>query len=180
MLYINANTLPPSEASPYLGMTITFNNSNWAAVYLNLRKDRMRWGMIGRVLERTVVTVQARGEIYKAVDQSVLLYGSKSWVVTGEMLKVLTAFHHWAERRIMGMTENHGSGGEWEHPAVEEAMDSAGLQPIGVYIKRWQTTITERVSCRPVYALCTEVERMTGTSWIVRCWDQGVVNDPEA
>ena len=61
LLYINANTLPPSEASPYLGLTITFNNSNWAAVYLNLRKDRMRWGMIARVLERTGATVRARG-----------------------------------------------------------------------------------------------------------------------
>ena len=39
---INAETLPPSEAFPYLGRTITYNNSNWEAVYQNLRKARRR------------------------------------------------------------------------------------------------------------------------------------------
>ena len=58
--------------------------------------------MIGRVLERTVVTVQARGEIYKAVDQSVLLYGSESWVEIRHILRVLTTFHHRSKRRVTG------------------------------------------------------------------------------
>ena len=51
--------------------------------------------MLARVLERTGETVRARGAMYKSVAQSVLLYGSKIWVVTGDMLKVLTGFHHW-------------------------------------------------------------------------------------
>ena len=33
---INSETLPPPEAFLYLWRTITFNNSDWAAVYLNL------------------------------------------------------------------------------------------------------------------------------------------------
>ena len=70
--------------------------------------------MVERVLERTGETVRARGAMYKAVAQSVLLYGSKSWVVTGEMLKVLEGFHHRAERRITGLTVKHGAGGESE------------------------------------------------------------------
>ena len=41
--------------------------------------------------------VQARGEMYKAVAQSVLLYRSESWVVNGEILMVLMSFHHWAD-----------------------------------------------------------------------------------
>ena len=45
--------------------------------------------MIVRVLAKTVATVQAQEMMYKAVDQSVLLYGSEIWVVTGEMLKLL-------------------------------------------------------------------------------------------
>ena len=32
--------------------------------------------------------------MYKVVAQSMLLYGSNIWVVTGEMIKVLTAFQH--------------------------------------------------------------------------------------
>ena len=45
--------------------------------------------MVVRVLEMTGATVQAQGDIYKAAVQLVLLYVIKSWVVTGEMLKVL-------------------------------------------------------------------------------------------
>ena len=79
---INANTLPPSEALPYLGQTIAYNNRIWEAVYLNLRKAQRRWRMIARVIEREGATVRARGEIYKEVAQLVLLYGRESWVVT--------------------------------------------------------------------------------------------------
>ena len=58
------------------------------------------------------------------------------------------------------MTEKRGAGGEWEYPEVEEDMESAGLHPIRVYIKRRKTTIAERVARLPVYALCMDAERI--------------------
>ena len=39
--------------------------------------------------------MRARGEIYKEEVQLVLLYGSERLMVNGEMLKILTTFHHW-------------------------------------------------------------------------------------
>ena len=75
-LQINAENLPPSEAFIYLGRTVAYNNRNWAAVYLNLRKAWKWWGMVERVLERTGETERSQGDIYKAVVKSVLLYGS--------------------------------------------------------------------------------------------------------
>ena len=113
------------------------------------------------------------------VVKSVLLYDRESWVVTREMLKVLTAFQHWSTQRITGMTVKRGAGGEWEYPSVEEAMEAAGIHPIGVYIKSRQTTIVDRVAFRPVYALCTETERIPGTSWLVQWWDQDSINEPD-
>ena len=59
LLHINKETLPPSEAFPYLGWKIAYNNSDWVAVYLNLRTSWRRWGMIVRVLERTGATVRS-------------------------------------------------------------------------------------------------------------------------
>ena len=70
-----------------------------------------------------------------------LLYGNKSWVVTGEMLKVLDGFHHWAARRITGMILKRGAGGEWGYPSAVKSMEAAGIHPIGVYIRRRQATI---------------------------------------
>ena len=68
--------------------------------------------MTARVLERTGTAVRDQGAMYKVVAQSLILYGSKIWVVNGEMLKVLPGFHHQAARRITGMTEKRFRGGD--------------------------------------------------------------------
>ena len=75
-------------------------------------------------------TVQACGMMYKAVVQSVLLYRSESWEVTGDMLKILEGFHHRAARRITGMTAKHVADREWEYPPVAAALEATGLHPI--------------------------------------------------
>ena len=69
--------------------------------------------MIARVHERRGATVWAQGEMYKVVAHPELLYGSNSWVVTEEILKVLTAFHHQAACHITEMTDKFGSEEEW-------------------------------------------------------------------
>ena len=135
--------------------------------------------MIARVLETTGATVWARVTIYNVVVRSVILYGSKSWGVNGEMLKVLTGFHHGAARRITGMTEKRGVAGECYYPSVEEATEAARLHPIGMYIKLQQTTIADRLSCLPVYTLCSKAERMPGMSRLVQWWNRDAVNEPD-
>ena len=45
--------------------------------------------MVAKVLTRTGATVWARVMLYKAVVQTVLIYGIKIWAVKGAMLKVL-------------------------------------------------------------------------------------------
>ena len=74
--------------------------------------------MISRVLEKTGATIRYQGMMFKAVDKSVLLYGSERWVVTGNIIKVVEGFHHRVYRRIMGMAAPGGAGGEWEYPPV--------------------------------------------------------------
>ena len=98
--------------------------------------------MVVKMLERTGATVRSWGAMYKAVAQSVILYGSKIWVVTGETLKVLEEFHHWAAQQIMRMTEKCGSGRELYYPSVVEAMETVGFHPIRVCIRRRKATIS--------------------------------------
>ena len=75
------------------------------------------------------------------------------------------------------MTAKCGTGGEWEYPAVDEAIDNAGLCLFGVYITRRKMAIAERVACRFIYALCTEAEQITGTIRMVYRWDQDALNE---
>ena len=70
--------------------------------------------MVRKVTLKTGATVQVRIMLDKAVVKMVLLYGSKSWVVTGAMLKVIEGFHHFLARRITGMTKKCMKGREWE------------------------------------------------------------------
>ena len=100
---------------------------------------------ITRVLAKMGATVRTRGMMYKAVDKSVIMYRSESWVVTGEMVKLLEGFHHWSSRRIMGTTDIRGEGGEWEYPPAAAAMEVAGIKPIIEKIRRRQATIEEKV-----------------------------------
>ena len=45
-----------------------------------------------------------------------ILYGSKIWVTTGEVLKVLEGFHHQSAQRITGIMAKRKAGREWEYP----------------------------------------------------------------
>ena len=89
---------------PHMGRIVAYNNINWAALYQNIRKAWQRWGMVAKVVTKTGLPVRVKGMLYKATIKLVLLYGIKSWVVTGAMLKLLEGFHHRAYTRITGMT----------------------------------------------------------------------------
>ena len=102
--------------------------------------------MVARVLERTGETMHAQGLMYKAVAQSVILYGRKIWVMTGDILKVLEGFHHWAAQRITGMMATHRAGRELEYTSVLYSMEATGNHPVGIYIIRSKTTIVERLA----------------------------------
>ena len=85
---------------------------------------------MGKVVTNTGATVWAQDMLYKSVSQSVLLYGSESWVVMGEMLNVLEGFHYQVARRITRVTAQCTMDWEWDWPLVDEAMENAVLWPI--------------------------------------------------
>ena len=81
-------------------------------------------------MTKTGTNIQARVVLYKAVGQLVLLYGSKIWLVTVVMLKLIEVFHHRLERRIVGMMARRTTIGDWEFPPVAESLDTTVLWPI--------------------------------------------------
>ena len=60
----------------------------------------MQWKMVLRVLDKTGERVQDMTMLYKAVVQTVILYGSENRVLTGEMMKMLEDFHHRIKRSL--------------------------------------------------------------------------------
>ena len=154
LFHINTAALPSLKDLPYLGRTITYNNSNWTLVYQNLDKARRQRRVIVRVLAKKGAMVWACGMVYKVMTQLVLLYFSESWLVTGVIPKVLWGFHNPEARHITGMLATCGAGREWEYPTVVVSLKAAILHSIMEYNRRWQLTIAEQVACRLIYELC--------------------------
>ena len=47
-------------------------------------------------------------------------------------------------------------------------METFGIHPIGVYIRRRQATIAEKMTCCPIFDMCMEAERMLGKIRLVQ------------
>jgi hypothetical protein len=104
---------------------------DWPAVVRNMAKARQRWAYISRILRREGATPRILAMFYKAVVQTVLLFGSASWVLTPSMLGKLEGFHRQIARWLMGRAPVYlRSEGTWQYQPLGNAMEEAGLYSI--------------------------------------------------
>ena len=94
------------------------------------------------------------GTFYKTIIQSVLLYGSESWVISNHMMRALRSFHRRCARYITGKHIWQDSDGNWHCPCSKEVLEMAGLQEIEIYIEQRKTTIMKYAKERPIYNKC--------------------------
>jgi hypothetical protein len=119
----------------YIGRIITSSNSDWEAAKFNLHKARTRWMNISRILTRTSASPRISSLFYKATIQTVLLYGSETWVINDEILHLLLSFHHSIARRLTGRFPRPIPGtNKWTHPSIQETLRQASLFPIEEYL----------------------------------------------
>ena len=164
----------------YLGRPLSATDNDWPALYWNLRKARQRWAQISRVLAREGASPKVSGMFYKAIVQSVLLYGVETWVISSPMLQALRGFHHRIARCLTGRQGWRLPNGTWDYPPVEEALEAAGLQPIEVYIDRRRRYLVRFMKRHPILELCKESSRLSGTPTGTRFWwDQDLPEDVE-
>jgi hypothetical protein len=76
----------------YLGRVVNNKDDDRPTVMENLKKARMKWGRISRILSRDGANPKAMASFYKAIVQLVFLYGSELWVLTLSMEKELQSF----------------------------------------------------------------------------------------
>ena len=115
---------------------------------------------------------------YKAVVQSVLLYGCETWVITPQVLAALGAFHNRVARRLSRRMPRLYQG-QWIYPPVEEAREIAGLLPIEQYVRRRQRTLEDTIATRPILGLCLEAPRLSGSHSRRWWWDRDEEDEEE-
>jgi len=78
----------------YLGQVIAQDNSDLAACTRNVARAKAKWAEISRVRQRDGAKPPMAARFYLVIVSVVLLYGSKMWVITKQILDILKAFHN--------------------------------------------------------------------------------------
>ena len=128
----------------------------------NLQRARQKWARLTQVLIREVADSFTSEQIYLAVVQLVLIYGSETWFLTPLMQRVLGRFHHRLARILMGRKPRKGRYGGWFYPPLKYATAEAGLQEVETYIYFSHNTVAEYIATRPIIDLCMLADRRLG------------------
>ncbi len=90
---VHGDVLERVEVFKYLGHLLVQDKNDIRVIRAQPRKARATWARVGQVLRAENVPPHVAGEFYKAVVQAVLLYGSKTWVLSTTSLASLVGFH---------------------------------------------------------------------------------------
>ncbi len=148
----------------YLGQILAQDNNNVRAVRSQIKKARGIWARVGQVLQADNTPPKVSAKFYKAVVQSVLLYGSKTWNLTQTAMARLEGFHIRAYLMAKEHKPRKGPNNMWVYPAKEDMLKECGIYTISHYIAVKRETIFCYVVDRPIHDLCTAGERRRGSA----------------
>ena len=161
------------EVFKYLGRLLTQHDDDAQAIRAQLVKARKCWARVGRVLKGENAAPKVCGAFYRAIVQSVLLFGSETWTISPAQLARLEGFHARAAWRMAKVNvPRRGPGHTWIYPSTADALAEVGLLTMEDYIKRRRQTIVAWVVDRPLFAACREGERKRGTPQHQWWWEQ--------
>ena len=162
--HADGDVLGRVEVFKYLGRLLSQHDDDAQAVRAQMVKARKCWARVGRVLRGENASPRVVGFFYKAVVQSILLYGSESWVLGPQLLARLEGFHIRAAWRMAKVHKpRRGLNGVWIYPQTADVLEEVGLESIEEYIRRRRQTIVAYVVDRPIFQTCMRGERMSGS-----------------
>ena len=169
------------EVFKYLGRLLAQDDDDVQAVRNQIRKARSTWARIGQVLKGENTPPKISAKFYKAIIQSVLLYGSETWNVTGLALRQLQGFHIRAAYRMAIINvPKRGSNNTWTYPRSKDVLEECGLEPIVTYINKRRDTIAQYVAAQPIFTQCRDAERRRGSMPRQWWWEQPMQLDGNA
>jgi hypothetical protein len=137
------------------------------AVQSQLCKARGTWARVGQVLRKENAPPRVSAKFYKAIVQSVLLYGSKTWVLSTAALARLKGFHlRAAYRMAMEHVPWRGPQQQWVYPPSDKVLEECGMHTIEHYIDVQRETIAKYMVGRSIHAECQGTDpRHASVSW---------------
>ena len=128
----------------------------------NLQKARKKWVRLLRILGREGENARVSGNLFKAAAQAIIIFGSKTWVMTPHKGWIPGGFQHRVDLRLMGKQPQRLQYRSWKYPPSEKAMRGEGLEEVGEYVLRRQNTVALYITMRKILDLCEEAVRRPG------------------
>ena len=153
-----------------MGRVLATEDNDWPSVVRNLRHARQKWARLTHILIREGSDAQTLGQIYLVVVQSLLIYGSDTWVLTPRMKRVLGGFHHRVDLRLTGRQPWKGRDRGWVYPPMEDVMAEAGFQELETYVSRHHNTSAQYISTTTIIDLCLAAIWRPGVRVAMRWW----------
>ncbi len=102
-------------------------------------------------------------KFYQAIVQSVLLYGSKTWVLSKAVMARLEGFHvHMAYQMAKEHVPHRGPHHLWVYLSSDQVLEECGMHTIQHYIKVQQQMIARYVVDCSIFADCREADQRHG------------------
>ena len=89
-----------------------------------------------------------------AVVPELILFGSKTWILTPWLEKAITGFCQCAERWMAGMGPKRQPYRTWVYLPIGEALAMVVLEEIRVYISCRQNMVAQYIATFPIMYLC--------------------------
>ena len=141
----------------YLGRLLLQDDNDVQPLQSQLRKARGTWAQAGQVLRKENAPPQVSTTFYKAIMQSVLLYGSKTWVLSKAVLVWLKGFHIRAAYKMAKIhVPRRVAHQQWIYLPSDKVLKECGMHPIQHYIDVQWDTITTYVMNHIIFAECKE------------------------
>ena len=119
----------------------------------SLRKARVTWGRLARILGREGADPKVSRNFYIAVTQQVLLFRAETWVLTKRMESALDAFQGRVARRLTGRMPRRGRDGKCMYLPLTGATKEAGIVRARTLVLRGQNTVAHFIATRPILGL---------------------------
>jgi hypothetical protein len=128
----------------------------------NLNKARRTWRRISPILRREGADKSTSGNFYKAIIQSVLLYGSKTWHYKQQSINALTGFHQNVARAITNKQPRrvHPSIDVWLYSNADDALEEANLLPLESYIIKQKSKLLHWAQNREHFHTARRIEHL--------------------
>ncbi len=157
------------EVYKYLGRLLAQDHDDIQAIHTQMRKARATWALVGQVLRSENASPFVATRFYQAIIQAILLYGSKSWVISWTAMARLKGLHIRAAYR---MAKEHkpkrGPDRVWIYPQSEDVLKECRMKTMEEYILIHRQTVALYMATCPTLNECRWGKRKRGA--IPRQW----------